>query len=64
MKKIIESVEAGLMTKSEIISINLHSFIKKNYIAPFKVTTQKHSQLHFRQKGRFSNDLEMYRYII
>jgi len=29
MKKIIESVEAGLMTKSEIISINLHSFIKK-----------------------------------
>src|SRR6218665_1132689 len=40
--------------------IFIHS---KTCIAPFKVTTQKRSQLQCGQKGRFSNDLEIHQYM-
>src|SRR6218665_3565888 len=42
---------------SSMTDIFIHS---KTCITSFKVTTQKRSQLQCGQKGRFSNDLQMY----
>src|SRR6218665_2374741 len=42
----------------------IHSFIQKCMQRLFQVATQKRSQLQCGQEGRFSNDLEMYRYVI
>ena len=42
----------------------IHSFIQTFIWHPFKVTTQKCSQIQCRPKGRFSNGLEMCQNII
>jgi len=66
----VKSVRRQINDKITVLDIKtpfciayLYSFIhSKNYIALFKVTTQRRSQLKCKQKGRFANDLEMYRY--